>query len=84
MENRPGLLGKTGVTLASGSAERPGALGRTRKLGGGKRLPLAGDKNYHRRDFVRALRALQVTPHVAQNITNRSSAMDARPTRPGG
>jgi transposase len=81
MENRHGLLVKTCVTRATGTAEREAALRMARKLARGKRLTLAGDKNYDTRDFVRALRALKVTPHVAQNTANRSSAIDARTTR---
>jgi transposase len=81
MENRHGLLVKTCVTRATGTAEREAALRMARKLAGGKRLTLAGDKNYDTRDFVRALRAMKVTPHVAQNTSRRSSAIDARTTR---
>ena len=42
------------------------------------------DKGYDTRDFVEALRRSQVTPHVAQNTTNRASAIDARTTRHPG
>jgi hypothetical protein len=41
-------------------------------------------KAYDTRDFVATLRALGVTPHVAQNTTNRRSAIDARTTRHPG
>jgi hypothetical protein len=34
--------------------------------------------------FVHDLRALQVTPHVAQHTTNRASAIDGRTTRHPG
>jgi hypothetical protein len=34
--------------------------------------------------FVDDLRDLNVTPHIAQNTTNRSSAIDARTTRHPG
>jgi Transposase DDE domain len=34
--------------------------------------------------FVADLRELKVTPHVAQNTTNRSSAIDGRTTRHAG
>ena len=37
-----------------------------------------------RPDFVADLRALNVTPHVAQNTTSRRSAIDARTTRHPG
>ena len=84
MENRHGLLVKTRVTLADGTAERDAALGMAKKMAGCKRLTLGGDKNYDTRDFVRELRRMNVTPHVAQNTTNRSSANDARTTRYAG
>jgi hypothetical protein len=48
------------------------------------RVTLAADKAYDTRDFVGALRLLQVTPHVAQNTSNRSSAIDGRTTRHPG
>ena len=84
MENRHGLLVKTRVTLADGSAERDAALAMAGKVAGRKRLTLGGDKNYDTRDFVHALRRLRITPHVAQNTTNRSSAIDQRTTRHAG
>ncbi len=84
MENRHGLLVKTRVTLAGGTAERDAALAMAKEMAGRKGLTLGGDKNYDTQDFVRALRSLQVTPHVAQNTTNRSSAIDRRTTRHAG
>src|SRR3990170_4711457 len=78
MENRNGLLVGTRVTLAGGAAERDAALGMAKKVAGIKRGTLAADKNYDTRDFVRELRRMNVTPHVAQNHTNRSSAIDRR------
>jgi transposase len=42
------------------------------------------DKAYAPAEFVADLRALNVTPHVAQNTTARRSASDARPTRHPG
>ena len=84
MENRNGLLVKTRLTLAEGTAEREAALAMANQMRGGKRLTLAADKNYDTRDFVRRLRQVHITPHVAQNTTNRSSAIDRRTTRHGG
>ena len=84
MENRNGLLVKTRLTLAEGTAEREAALGMAQQMRGGKRLTLAADKNYDTRDFVHRLRQLRITPHVAQNTTNRSSAIDRRTTRHAG
>jgi hypothetical protein len=48
---------------------------------GQQRVTLGADKNYDTRDFVREL---QVTPHVAQHTTRRSSAIDGRTTRHPG
>ena len=47
-------------------------------------ITLGGDKGYDAEDFVNELRSMQVTPHVAQNISGRSSAIDGRTTRHGG
>ena len=45
---------------------------------------VGGDKGYDTRDCVAAMRERRVTPHVAQNTTRRSSAIDGRTTwRPG-
>jgi IS5 family transposase len=49
-----------------------------------KRVTVGADKGYDTRDFVEALRLVQVTPHVAQNTSNRSSAIDRRTTRQAG
>jgi transposase len=84
MENRNGLLVGTLVTAADGTAERDAALLMAEKIPGIKRVTLGGDKNYDTRDFVRELRNLNITPHVAQNDTNRSSAIDGRTTRHRG
>jgi len=84
MENHHGLLVKTLVTRAEGTAEREAALRMAAKIAGLKRVTLGADKNYDTRDFVRALRQINITPHVAQNTTNRSSAIDERTTRHAG
>jgi transposase len=84
MENRHGLLVGTLVTLAHGTAERDAAQVLAQKIPGTQRVTLGGDKNYDTRDFVRQLRRMKITPHVAQNNTNRSSAIDGRTTRHAG
>ncbi len=84
MENRHGLLVRVRLTEATGTAEREAALGMVKKIGRRKRVTLGGDKGYDTHDLVRGLRKLQVTPHVAQNNTNRSSAIDGRTTRHAG
>ncbi len=84
MENRNGLLVRTLVTPADGTAEREAALRMARKISVVRRVTLGADKNYDTRDFVRELRRMNVTPHVAQNTTKRSSAIDRRTTRHAG
>jgi transposase len=84
MENRNGLLVKTLVTEANGTAERDAALLMAEKIPGVKRVTLGGDKNYDTKDFVRELRRMNITPHVAQNNQNRVSAIDERTTRHAG
>ena len=59
-------------------------LGGGPAIPGGKRVTLRGDKNYDTQEFVRELRGMNITPHVAQNDTNRSSAIDERTTRQVG
>jgi transposase len=82
MENRHGLVVETAVTQATGTAERDTALDMASGLP--RRATLGADKGYDTRDFVRGLRELVVTPHVAQNTTNRRSAIDGRTTRHPG
>ncbi len=84
MENRNGLLVQTMLTQADGTAERDAALLMASKIPGTRRLTLGADKNYDTRDFVGTAREMKITPHVAQNTTNRSSAIDGRTTRRAG
>ena len=55
-----------------------------RSLRGRRRRTLAADKGYDTADFVAGCRAMGVTPHVAQNTSNRRSAIDGRTTRHAG
>jgi transposase len=84
-ENRNGLVVNTRVTLATGTAERNAAIEMVEQIpGGSKRVTLGADRGYDTADFVEQMREFRVTPHVAQNDTNRRSAIDARTTsRPG-
>jgi transposase len=84
MENRNGLLVQTFLTEANGRAERDAAMLMAEALPSGKRVTLGGDKNYDTRELVEELRGMNITPHVAQNNTNRSSAIDQRTTRHAG
>lgn len=84
MENRHGLAVEGCVTRASGYGERAAALARLGHVATTHRVTVGADKGYDTRDFVEALRLVQVTPHVAQHTTNRSSAIDRRTTRHAG
>ncbi len=86
MENRTGLIVDTCVTKATGKAERQAAkrmMKRVMKRRGRKRrATLGGDKGYDVREFTKALRAMNVTPHVASK--ERGTSIDARTRRHAG
>lgn len=84
MENRHGLVVAAEVTTATGTAERDTALAMVRTIGTKRRATLGADKGYDTKDFVAQCRVLGITPHVAQNTSNRRSAIDARTTRHAG
>jgi transposase len=84
MENRHGLIVAVRATCASGSAEREAALDMLGELPQGFRATVGADKAYDTREWVGDVRALEITPHVAQNVTNRASAIDGRTTRHEG
>jgi transposase len=84
MENRHGLIVGATLTPATGTAEREAALAMLGRQPGRHRATLGADKAYDVADFVAALRALNVTPHVAQNTSGRRSAIDGRTTRHPG
>jgi transposase len=80
MENRHGLVVDAQVTQATGTAEREAAVDMASALSGTHRVTLGADKNYDTQGCVDELRCANVTPHVAQNTSNRSSAIDGRTT----
>jgi transposase len=84
MENRHALVVDTRLSLATGTAEREAALAMAAARPGNHWITLAADKAYDVASFVADLRQHNVTPHVAQNTTNRRSAIDARTTRHPG
>ena len=84
MENRHALVVDTRLSLATGTAEREAALEMVVAHPGHHRITLGADKAYDVAGFVADLRAHNVTPHVAQNTTNRRSAIDGRTTRHSG
>lgn len=85
-ENRHGLIVEATLTTATGTAERDAAVDLVvdHSPGSSRQLTLGGDKGYDTRELVDDLRALCVTPHVAQNTSGRRSAIDARTTRHPG
>jgi transposase len=84
MENRHGLIVDATLTAASGTAERDAAITMLGRLDGRHRITLGADKAYDVAEFIDRLRAIRVTPHVAQNIAKRRSAIDGRTTRHPG
>jgi transposase len=85
MENRHGLLVDACLTFADGHAERVAALHMIEPHADRPQaITLGADKAYDAEDFVNELRSMKVTPHVAQNISGRSSAIDGRTTRHAG
>jgi transposase len=91
MENRHGLVVGGSATLATGTAEREAALAlldsRRRSR---RRITLGADKAYDVADFVAALRARSVSPHVtidghlSKTGKPRKTSVDRRITRHAG
>lgn len=85
MENRHGLVVGAQATQVVGASEPATALTLATAIPGEHRATLGGDKGYDTAAFVAGCRALQITPHVAQNINgHRGSAIDDRTTRHPG
>jgi transposase len=90
MENRNGLAVAGRVTHATGTAERLASedMLKSKAKESGRRITVGEDKAYDTTDHVAKLRALNVTPHVAQynsgNPNGRQSAIDGRTTRHDG
>ena len=83
-ENRNGLVVDTRLTQASGTAEREAALEMLAEAPGEARKTVGADKAYDIDPFVAGCREINVTPHVAQNTSGRSSRIDRRTTRHAG
>jgi hypothetical protein len=85
IENRNGLVVDTESLQANGTAERDAALLMAERIEGDQRVTLAADKGYDTKEFVREMRGLNVTLHVAQNDRRPGgSAIDGRTTRHSG
>lgn len=84
IENRNCLIVDTETTRATGWAERAAAEAMIEDTTQGRLATLGADKAYDTAEHVANLRKLGVTPHVAQNTSNRRSAIDRRTTRHPG
>ena len=85
MENRNGLVVDACLTEANGHAERIAALHMIEpRADRPTPITLGADKAYDAEDFVNEPRSMNATPHVAQNASGRSSAIDRRTTRHAG
>jgi hypothetical protein len=84
IENRHGLIVDVRTTHATGRAEREAAEAMIKAAARGRRSTLGADKAYDAAEHIAALRAIGVTPHVAQNTSGRRSAIDGRTTRHAG
>jgi transposase len=84
MENRHGLVIDGQISHATGKAERESALAMVARLPGSSPVTVGADKGYDSVEFVAGLRQIGATPHVAQNLSGRSSAVDDRTTRHEG
>src|SRR5215204_5448203 len=80
LDNRHGLVANVCVTAATGTAERDAALLLLADAAGA--ATVGGDKGFDVPSFVAGVRALGITPHVAQKVTG--SAIDDRTTRHAG
>lgn len=78
IENRNAIVVGGSATKATGTAEREAAAELISKIPGSHRITLGADKGYDTKAFVKELRTLNVTPHIAQK---KYSAIDARTTR---
>jgi transposase len=81
LDNRHGLVANVCTTAATGTAERDAAhvlLDASAPPGS----TVGGDKGFDVASFVAGVRALGITPHVAQKV--KGSAVDGRTTRHAG
>jgi transposase len=79
MENRNGLVVEHCVSISTGTAEPQAAVEMVGAIPGNHRITVGMDKGYDRGTYVKDLRQLNATPHVAQRKV--SSAIDRRTAR---
>jgi len=80
LDNRHGLVANVCVTAATGTAEREAAL--VLLTTAAHAATVGGDKGFDVPSFVAGVRALGITPHIAQKVTG--SAIDDRTMRHPG
>jgi len=84
-ENSNGFVVEAELRPVSGKVEREAAAAMiVRHSPGAQHITVGGDKGFDTADFVADMRALNVTPHIAQNTNGRRSAIDGRTTRHAG
>jgi len=85
IENRNGLVVDAELMACGGTAERDAAMVMVERLEGTERVTVATDKGYDTKDFVKEMRHMNATPHVACNAKRPGgSAIDGRTTRHAG
>jgi transposase len=85
VENRSRLVVGACLTQANGYKERGAALALIEPYAAYSHpVTLGADKAFDTQDFVHEVRAMRVTPHVAQKTSGRRSALDGRTTRHAG
>lgn len=84
IENRHGLIVDVRTTHATGRAEREAAEAMIAAADRKRRATLGAGKAYDAAEHIARLRAIGVTPHVAQHTSGRRSAIDGRTTRHAG
>jgi transposase len=85
IENRNGLVVDAELLVCSGTAERDAARMMIGSLEGSARVTVGADKGYDTKEFVKDLREMNATPHVAQNHKRPGgSAIDGRTARHAG
>jgi transposase len=83
MENRNGLLVDIKVTASVGKTESQASEEMLKRQARKRVRPktLAGDKGYHNKKFVAALRDRNIRPHIAMQEGRNTPGLDARTTR---
>ncbi len=86
MENRNGLAVSCTVNQRSWGSEHDAAIEMLQGLSSSHQKTVGGDKHYDQKVFVEALKEINVSAHVAQNIHSRrsKSAINERTTRHAG